>query len=413
MMKLNRTTYVIGASTLALIALFILQVKWMSESRDLIEQQFDQKVRMALCFAVESLNGTKINCDPGKDSCLPVEEVADAYQLSTPLDYELEVIDSTIARATAFYDINMDYEISILDKSCVPIEGFPQYCASLSPIEQKNDHLLSINFPGKSKYIMGKMKFMLISSVVILLFITLVFVFANYSLLKQKRIDEINRSLFNNMAHEFRTPLTNISLATRMFSRKHADLKDNRYLDVLNKESKRLKHQVERVLHLAKLENGAYQLEKEKLPIVDLLKEVVKDMELQIREKQANVNLNIKTDDQFVFGDKFHLGNAFRNLLDNALKYSKIAAQIDITVENNQNGILIHFQDNGIGISEKDQAIVFEKYKRSKAFESSNRNGFGLGLTYVKMIIEQHRGFVNVISELNNGARFDLFLPAN
>jgi len=410
-MKFNRTTYVIGASTLALITLFVFQAKWLSDSRNLIEHQFDQKVRMALCFAVESLNGAKINCDPSKDSCLPVEEVAGAYQLSTPLDYELELIESTLARATSFYDINMEYEVTILDQTCVPTGIFPQYCAALSPIEKSNDHLLSINFPGKSQYIMGKMKFMFFSSIVILVFITLVFVFANYALFKQKQIDEINRNLFNNMAHEFRTPLTNISLATRMFSRKNPDLKENRYLEVVSKESDRLKHQVERVLHLAKLENGEYQLEKEKLPIIDLIKEVIKDMDLQIKEKQAKVNLNIKTEDLFVLGDKFHLGNAFRNLLDNALKYSKNEAQVDITVENNKEGILIHFQDNGIGISEKEQAIVFKKYRRSEAFESSNRNGFGLGLTYVKLIIEQHRGFIKVISELNKGARFDLFLP--
>jgi nitrogen-specific signal transduction histidine kinase len=412
-MKFNRTTYVIGASTIALIALFVFQAKWLSDSRHLIEQQFDQKVRMALCFAVESLNGSKINCAPNKDSCIPVESVADAYQLSTPLDYELEEIESTLARATSFYDINMEYEVTILDKTCVPLGVFPQYCAALSPIEKSNDHLLSINFPGKSEYIRGKMKFMFFSSIVILVFITLVFVFANYSLLKQKRIDQINRNFFNNMAHEFRTPLTNIGLATRLLSRQQVDLKDNRYLEVVNKESDRLKYQIERVLHLAKLENGKYQLEKEKLPITDLLKEVIKDMDLQIKEKQANVNLNIKTDDLFVFGDKFHLGNAFRNLLDNALKYSKNTAQIDITVENNSDGILIHFQDNGIGISEKEQALVFKQYKRSEAFEKSSQNGFGLGLSYVKMIVEQHRGFIKVISELNKGCRFDLFLPTN
>ncbi len=412
-MNFNRTTYVIGASTLALITLFILQVKWMSDSRHLIEEQFDQKVRMALCFTVENLEGTKINCNPGNDSCLPLESIADAYQLSTPLDYELEVIDSTLAKAFIFYDINFEYEISILDQARLPSGAQPQYCAALSPIDQNNDHLLSINFPGKSKYIMGKMKFMLLSSIAILVFITLVFVFANYSLLKQKQIDKINRNFFNNMAHEFRTPLTNIGLATRLLSRQNVELKDNRYLDVVNKESDRLKHQIERVLHLAKLENGRYQLEKEKLAIAGLLKDVIKDMDLQIKEKQAKVNLNIKTDDLFVLGDKFHLGNAFRNLLDNALKYSKKSAQIDITVENNEDGILIHFQDNGVGISEKEQALVFKQYKRSEAFEKSNQSGFGLGLSYVKMIVEQHRGFIKVISELNKGCRFDLFLPTN
>ncbi len=413
-MKSNRTTYVIGASTLALIALIVFQVKWMNDSRHLIEEQFDQKVRMALCFTVESLNGTSIACNLSMDSsCMGVGSPTDVYRVSTPMDYEMEAIDSTLRKALAFYDINMDYEINILESTGLPTGAYPRYCTALSPMERENDHLLSISFPGKSKYIMGKMKFMLLTSIVILVFITLVFVFANYSLLKQKQIDRINRKFFNSMAHEFRTPLTNIGLASRMLSRQHNELKDNRYLEVVNKESNRLKHQVERVLHLAKLENGQYQLEKEKLRVRDLLDEVINDMDIQIREKQATVNLQFDDSDPYIIGDKFHLGNAFRNLLDNALKYSGDDAVVDIMVENNREGILIRFQDNGVGISEQEQAIVFKQYKRSESLEKSTSNGFGLGLSYVKMIVEQHKGVIKVISQLNKGSRFDLFLPAN
>jgi len=110
-------------------------------------------------------------------------------------------------------------------------------------------------------------------------------------------------------------------------------------------------------------------------------------------------------------GDKFHLGNAFRNLLENALKYSKDAPIINIAIEKSKEGLTVQFQDNGIGIAKKDQKEIFEKYRRVNQGDVHNQKGFGLGLAYVKMIVERHKGMIKIFSDLNKGTRFDLFLP--
>ena len=431
----NRIVYLISAASLALIALFVLQVKWMTNSHALIEEQFDQKVRLALCNTIESLNGGKLDCGPNpmsclpdlsakdKDSnegfanasatsCLPVKSSADLFQVSPQNTVDLAKVDSTLSKMLAFYDISLPYELSIYNGRCNPKNKSGGYCCAMDPFETASGELLNIRFPGKNQYILSRLKFMLFSSILILLFITVVFAYAIYALKRQKQIDKINRNFFNSMAHEFRTPLTNISLATRFLAKQKPNPKEAQYLDIVDSESKRLKHQVERALHLAKFENGEYQLEKAPLDVLGLLKEVVEHMNVQIQEKVAKVRLDVQTNDLVVLGDKFHLGNAFRNLLDNALKYSPDNVEITISIQKNQDGILILFQDNGIGISKKDQQLVFKEYKRSKLFSHDNQSGFGLGLAYVKMIVERHNGFIKVISELNKGCRFDLFLPA-
>ena len=432
MNKFDKIIYVIWAASLALIALFVLQVQWMMNSHDLIEEQFDQKVRMALCSTIESLNGGKVECGvadvaclPGikektatgviasasPQSCLPVESSDNQFQVNTQKTFEQAEVDSTLTAMLNFYDITLPYDLKMFRGSCSPAEEATSYCCALNPFQNSAGELLSISFPGKTSYILGQLKFMLFSSIVILLFITAVFAYAIYTLKRQKQIDKINRNFFNSMAHEFRTPLTNIGLATRFLFKQKSTPKERQYLQIVDKESQRLKHQIERTLHLAKLENGNYQLEKTPLNVLTLLKEVIADMDIQIQDKNAKVNLDIQTSSLTILGDKFHLGNAFRNLLDNALKYNNGNAEIDIQIKKEPEGILILFQDNGMGIAQKDQSLVFKEYKRSDAFKNQYQNGFGLGLSYVKMIVERHNGFIKVISELNKGSRFDLFLP--
>ena len=166
-------------------------------------------------------------------------------------------------------------------------------------------------------------------------------------------------------------------------------------------------------MHLSKLENGEYQLEKENLNATQLLQEVIKGMDIQIKEKNAQIFFNSKNENILLEGDKFHLSNAFRNLLDNALKYSCPNPKININIKNDDAGVMIQFADNGIGICKKDQTEVFNKYQRVNHGDVHNQKGFGIGLAYVKMIVERHQGFIKVFSDLNNGTRFDLFLPIN
>ena len=411
----NRISYIIIASALALVALVFLQVSWINDSKSLIEEQFEQKVRMALCSAVEDLN-RHANPNPGEatvPSCSPVERVQDGFKLADLGRFDHDELNSALGQSLAFYDIQMNYEMDVVARnSCVQDASSRQFCCALSPFQQGNSDIVSIRFPEKNSYIFGKMKLMLLSSIIILLFVTLVFFFATHTLVRQKQILQINKDFFNNMAHEFRTPLTNIGLASKLLTKKVEGLKDNRFIRVVEEESQKLKHQVERVLQLASLENGKYPLEKEAIQLERLIKEVVEGMALQIKEQQALVEIKVPADLPTIDGDRFHLGNVFRNLLDNALKYSENPAQVCITLERSGNGVMVLFQDQGIGVAKKDQAFIFDKYHRVSSGNLHDQKGFGLGLSYVKTIVERHRGFINIISDLNKGCRFDLFIPA-
>ena len=445
-MRPNSTLYVIAASTLALIALIAFQVKWMSDSHRLIEEQFDEKVNLALCYAVsnaivespagcvtvEKEENSQINYSFGNsffsgntnvieppscrptDTCLPVTQGEEDFTMESSTPFVRSSLDSALEMAFTFYAVPLDYEMKIFEKENIKTScTFPYYECALNPLEKNDKHVLSITFPEKENYIFGKLKFMFFSSIIILLFVTSVFIFANYILWRQKKIAQINTEFFNNMAHEFRTPLTNISLAKKLLSKKIVDPAHHKYLGVIDEESRKLKDQIERVLHLSKLENGEYQLEKENVNANQLMQEVIQGMDIQIKEKNAQIIFNSKNENVLLQGDKFHLSNAFRNLLDNALKYSCANPKININIKNDNAGVMIQFEDNGIGICKKDQAEVFNKYQRVNNGDVHNQKGFGIGLAYVKMIVERHQGFIKIFSDLNKGTRFDLFLPTN
>ena len=332
-------------------------------------------------------------------------------QIATlPPKSEEVTVKKALDRALAFYDIQQPYEIEIIDKkSSCSTENAPG-CCSLGRIAGYNDQLLTITFPNRTQYFLGQMSFMIGAAILILLFVSTVFWFATYYLIQQKRIGERNKDFFNNMAHEFKTPLTNIILANNLLAKKEPHLKENAFVNITQKEAHKLIHQVERVLYLSKMESGDYALHKEELVVHQVINEVIEDMAIQIDEKQAIITINIQ-DNLRVKGDKFHLSNAFRNLIDNALKYANDTPEINISSVEKDKGILLLFKDNGIGMAKSEQAIVFDKFQRIGTGNVHNQKGFGLGLAYVKKVVELHQGFIQIFSESNKGSRFDLFLP--
>jgi len=409
---MNKTVILIAASALALVALVLFQISWYKHSKGILEEQFNSTVSMAMALAIQNVGE-----DPrGTCSVGPAETAGDGSNSFFGIlekDLDLDQLDGALGRALDFYNINLDYEFRIINENEKALCCATGYCCSLNPFVPNETQSLQVLFPEKLPYLRGKMKFQLIACLLIILFVSGVFIMANYLLLQQKRNAQPNIDFFNNMAHEFNTPLTNIGLATKLISKKGSNADGGRFLNVIQNESVKLKQQVERFLQLMKMEDGSLQLRIEKINLNDLLQEVVGGMQLQVSEQNGHLQLHVEEGDVIVEVDRFHLGNAFRNLIDNAIKYAIDKPKIDVYLKRDNNSVSILFQDAGVGIPLNKQKQVFKKFQRTHTGDVHNQKGFGLGLAYVKTIVEAHQGEILLFSEINKGSRFDLHLPLN
>jgi len=253
-----------------------------------------------------------------------------------------------------------------------------------------------------------------ISSVVIV-FITFIFAYAIVVILKQKRLSEVKTDFINNMTHELKTPISTIGLSSEVLLNKDIS-KDperiHRYAQIIKAENSRLESQVERVLQLAKLDKGEIKLKKESINLMELITNSVEVFRISAEQNGGTITTSFDLEDDIILADKVHLTNIIHNLLDNANKYSPSTPTIDVKTFTSNNGISVSITDNGKGMSKDQQKLIFDKFYRVPTGSVHDVKGFGLGLYYVKMIINQHGGKITVTSELNKGSTFTFWLPA-
>lgn len=413
--------HLIGIAALCWIAIILIQVKWIKDSRDLIEEQFDQKVSLALGAAIGSLDSTTIMeycatvtvCAPLEGTNQQIIEDLGSVGLNgiSHPEYNPPLL-SAVDEALAFYDIDLAYNISVDQESSQTCDPVSPYCCAINPFTPSEKAMLNITFPGKSAYLFNKIWWMLATSIFILLFILLVFVLALRALIYQKRISQWNVDFFNNMAHEFKTPLTNIRLAMQRLVTKNPSLANDPYVDVVRNEDIKLSEQIDRVLNMAALGNGGPYLKRQTLDLQNVVREVIDQMHLQIQAINARVHIEQSSESTQVEGDRFHLSNAFRNVIDNALKYNNTTPVINIHFERRGENIAVLIDDNGIGIARKNRELIFNKFHRVPNGNRHDQKGFGLGLSYVKMIIEDHHGSIKALNKNKIGCHFELIFPA-
>ncbi|MCD4774384.1 MAG: HAMP domain-containing histidine kinase [Bacteroidales bacterium] len=289
------------------------------------------------------------------------------------------------------------------------------FAFTLYPSEmQISPSYLMMYFPNMKRFLISRLWVLLLISVVLTLVIILSFAFTINTIFKQKKLSEIKNDFINNMTHEFKTPISTISLACEALKdkdiRKSEDIYET-YIRMIDEENKRLGGMAEKILQTAVLDKGRLSMKKENVNIHKLILNTIKNVKLQVERKNGEIITNLKADHSILNADKMHITNVVYNLLDNANKYTLEDPKIIISTENAGGGINITISDNGIGISKTDQKRIFEKLYRVSTGNIHDFKGFGLGLNYVKAIVEKHDGKITLESELKKGTKFTIFLP--
>lgn len=282
---------------------------------------------------------------------------------------------------------------------------------------KKDGHYFTVHFPhitGNSIEASAELGSPWIFMGVIVSLVIMFFAFAIHVILREKRLSEVKTDFINNMTHELKTPIATIALSSDMlikgdFSQDEDRLK--RYASIIYKENKRLENQVERVLNVAKLNKDTLTLKKEPLDVHELLNDIRENFEFNQTETGAHLVLNLGAEKHVLNVDMLHINNVLTNLIDNAVKYCDKTPEIEITTRNDKRGMFIEISDNGIGIKKDVQRMIFDKFYRVPTGNLHNVKGFGLGLYYVKITIEQHGGNIHLKSALGRGTTFYIWLP--
>jgi len=423
-MNRNTIRIIIFLAVFSLIGIIATQMFWVKNAYNLQEKQFNDRVHIALSNVTHGL--LDINKD---ESTLinPVKRISSNYYTVMINDTVNPYLLETLLRNEFVQrNIKIDFEYVIYDCFTDSIV-FGDYI-SLEKGEKdnlqsksynikwdKDGHYFGIFFPSKSSYILSEMGIWTFSSSIILIII-LFFGYTINVILKQKKLSEIKNDFINNITHEFKTPISTISLSAEVLLNPNISSEPERlknYANIIKEENNRLKNQVDKVLQLATLDKSKLKMENENIDLHDLIKGSIKSFGLIVGEKEGEISSNLKAEQFIFFGDKIHITNTLHNLIDNAIKYSTERPEVLITTNFYNNYIEISVKDNGLGVPNESQKHIFDKFYRTPTGNIHDIKGFGLGLNYVKTIVEAYDGSVKLISKENNGSTFVIKLPLN
>ncbi|UZO79375.1 HAMP domain-containing histidine kinase [Aquimarina sp. ERC-38] len=356
-----------------------------------------------------------------RDFEVVVGELADLIPIRRRV--KKEEVQQLLAQELEERDMNIDFEYAIYSNALatrVRSEDFSLDSPSTYGVplfidqEGLSKYQLYVNFTGKKKYILSSIKGMAILSVIFTLIIVVAYSSALSQLLQQRQISQIKTDFINNMTHELKTPIATINLALDAIKNPKiaGDAeKTKRYINMIREENKRMLAQVENVLRISQLEKNELNITKEKLELHDIIEDAITHVSLIVENREGYIKTHLGALKSSILANDSHMTNVVVNMLDNAIKYSEEQPKIDIYTENVKNSIVLKVRDQGIGMSKVAVKKIFEKFFREHTGDLHNVKGHGLGLTYVKRIVDDHHGQISVESERGKGSTFIIKLP--
>lgn len=271
---------------------------------------------------------------------------------------------------------------------------------------------LIVSFPDKQQYVLSSIIGVATLSFMLTLIVVVIATSALYQIIQQKKLSEIKNDFINNISHEFKTPIATINLALDAISSSTKNLNDKSisYLGMIREENSRMLSQVENILRISQLEKSSNPFDVEEIDIHEVIEDAIEHVKLIVESKKGSIDLYLKAVDSNITGNSNHLENIIINILDNAVKYSKENPKIVVSSTNINKDIRLCFEDNGIGMDKNTQKLIFEKFYREQNGDIHNIKGHGLGLSYVKKIIDFHNGKILLESKKGTGTKFYITL---
>ncbi|MEO5998682.1 MAG: HAMP domain-containing sensor histidine kinase [Chitinophagaceae bacterium] len=412
--------WIVLLSTLLVAVIIIVQLYWLDKVYSLEERQFNTNIVKSVRGLFEDM---ELVDSPGLELKNLIEHPnANTFLVQIDSIPRMDSLKYFLVNEFQDFGIMADCKLSVYDDDQkkyiyeeylpTPASKHPLNSGKNYPAIQKNFSYISLYFPHREQYILAELTFWLVGA--ILLLITLVaFAASLFYLYRQKTLNEVQKDFVNNFTHEFRTPLAVMKLAADVLINPSIVKQPERlikYSSIVKEQTEHLQHQVEKLLKTATSDNNKLQLQKELFTLNELVNDVLHQLDPMIREKEVTIELDLEDENNQIFADRSHIAMVLVNLLENAIKYSN-RPHVVIKTAGLIDGFSISVKDNGVGIEKKYTKHLFKKFFRVPTGNVHNVKGFGLGLNFVKKVVDTHRGKIIVNSLPGIGTEFKILLP--
>jgi two-component system phosphate regulon sensor histidine kinase PhoR len=421
-MKSKTLTYIILLATISIAGALALQVFFLKNSYSYSEKQFRESVNVALKEVTWQLLAANGNLEKF-DSLAPAEMISDRYYImNVDALIDQELLKYHLIEEFNKHQVFTDFEFAIFNitsgnleqETLITTKGEEMISTySFPESENKNANYFAVHFPDRSSYFYTNMKIWYLFTG-LLLMVVLFFGYTLSVIIRQRQLSEIQKNFINNLTHELKTPISSIALSAKVINDREILKTPERlfeYARIIIDQNERLSANVEKVLNLASLEKNKLDLNLEKIGLNELLSKITEEFKKSDSGRKSKVNLTTGSSSIYIIADKFHLTNLILNILENSTKYCEVTPEITAEISTDRKNCLIRFIDNGIGISKKYRKKIFKKFYRIPTGNVHNVKGFGLGLDYVKKIVDAHRWNIEVDNNPSGGTIFTLIIP--